>query len=142
MTLTLIGKYSVQYVPIFEKAPGLRLNEDKTQGITTHTKSHTELPRINWNNRNFNILGTIIGNANQKEKREKSLKELKKVISTLNRPYLTWEAECLLIKARVMPIINYTASTNLISNQINEKIFSRILGFMGGPHRLTPSLEY
>ena len=50
MTLTLIGKYSVQkafeYVQIFEKASGLCLNEDKTQGITTQTKSHAELPRI------------------------------------------------------------------------------------------------
>ena len=54
MTLTLICKHSVQkvfeYVQIFEKAPGLRLNEDKAQGITTQTKPHAELPRINWNN--------------------------------------------------------------------------------------------
>ena len=71
-----------------KKASDLRLNEDKTQGLTTPTKSHAELPRINWKNRNLNILGTIIGNANQKEKWEKSLKELQ-VISTLNRPYLT-----------------------------------------------------
>ena len=88
MTLTLIGKYSVQkafeYVQIFEKASGLRLNQDKTQGLTTQTKLHAELPRINWNNRNLNILGTIIGNANQKEKWEKSLSDLKQVIITLN----------------------------------------------------------
>ena len=144
MTLTLIGKYSVQkafeYAQIFKKASGLRLNEDKTQGLTTQTKSHAELPRINWKNRNLNILGTIIGNANQKEKWEESLKELQQIISTLNRPYLTWEAKCLLIKAKVMPIINYTASTYPIANQINEKIVSRILAFMGEPHRLTPSL--
>ena len=40
-----------------------------------------------------------------------------------------------------MPIINYTASTYPISNQINEKIVLRILAFMEGPHKLTPSLE-
>ena len=145
MTLTLIGKYSVQkafeYVQIFEKASGLRLNEDKTQELTTQTKLHAELPRINWNNRNLNILGTIIGNANQRKKWEKSLSDLKQVISSLNRPYLTWEAKCLLVKAKVMPIINYTASTYPISNQINEKIVSRILAFMGGPHKSTPCLE-
>ena len=74
MTLTLIGKYSVQKavecVQIFEKASGLCLNEDKTQGLTTQTKLHAELPHINWNNRNLNILVTIIGNENQKEKWE------------------------------------------------------------------------
>ena len=112
------------------------MNEDKTQGLTTQTKLHAELPRINWNNRNLNILGTIIGNANQKEKWEKSLSDLKQVISSLNRPYLIWEAKCLLVKAKVMPIINYTASTYPISNQINEKIVSRILAFMGGPHKI------
>ena len=68
MTLTLIGKYSVQkaleYVQIFEKASGLCLNEDKTQGLATQTKLHAELRRINWNNRNLNIVGTIIGNVN------------------------------------------------------------------------------
>ena len=145
MTLTLIGKYSVQKavecVQIFEKASGLCLNEDKTQGLTTQTKLHAELPHINWNNRNLNILVTIIGNENQKEKWEKSLSDLKQVIRSLNRPYLTWEAKCLLVKAKVMPIINYTASTYPISNQINEKIVSRILAFMGGPHISTPSLE-
>ena len=145
MTLTLSGKYSVQkafeYEQTFEKASGLCLNEDKTQGLTTQTKLHAELRRINWNNRNLNILGTIIGNANQKEKWEKSLSDLKQVISSLNRPYLTWEAKCLLVKAKVMPIINYTASTYPISNQINEKIVSRILAFMGRPHKSTPSLE-
>ena len=50
MTLNLIGKYSVQkafeYVQIFEKASGLCLNEDKTQGLATQTKLHAELPRI------------------------------------------------------------------------------------------------
>ena len=78
----------------------------------------------------------------------KSLSDLKQVIRSLNRPYLTWEAKCLLVKAKVMPIINYTASTYPISNQINEKIVSRILAFMGGnflaiylSHILTPSLE-
>ena len=40
-----------------------------------------------------------------------------------------------------MPTINYTASTYLISNQINEKIVSQILAFMRGPRRSTPSLE-
>ena len=120
---------------------GLCLNEDKAQGLTTQTKLHAELPRINWNNRNLNILGTIVGNANQKEKWEKSLSNLKQVISSLNRPYLTWKAKCLLVNAKVMPIINYTASTYPISNQTNEKIVSRILAFMGGPHKLTPSLE-
>ena len=120
---------------------GLCLNEDKAQGLTTQTKLHAELPRINWNNRNLNILVTIVGNANQKEKWEKSLSNLKQVISSLNRPYLTWEAKCLLVNAKVMPIINYTASTYPISNQTNEKIVSRILAFMGGPHKLTPSLE-
>ena len=145
MTLTLIGKYSVQkafeYVPIFEKASGLCLNEDKTQGLTTQTKLRAELPRINWNNRNLIILGTIVGNANQKEKWEKLLSDLKQVISSLNRPYLTREAKCLLVKAKVMPIINYTTSTYPISNQINEKIVSRILAFMEGPHKSTPSIE-
>ena len=72
MTLTLIGKYSVQKafecVQIFEQASNLCLNEDKPQGITTQTKSHAELPRINWNNRNLNILGTITGNATKKKK--------------------------------------------------------------------------
>ena len=139
MTLTLIGKYSVQkafeYVQIFEKASGLCFNKDKTQGLTTETKFHAKLPRINWNNRNLNILGTIIGNANQKEKWEKSLSDLKQVISSINRPYLTWEAKSLLVKAKVMPIINYTASTYPISNLINEEIVSRILAFMGGPHK-------
>ena len=102
---------------------------------------HVELLRINWNKRNLNIFGTIIGNANQKGKWEKSLSDLKQVISSLNRSYLTWEAKCLLVKAKVMPIINYTASTYPISNQINEKIVSRFLAFMGGPHKLTSSLE-
>ena len=96
---------------------------------------------LNWNNRNLNVLGTIIGNENQKEKWEKSLKVLKQAISTLNRPYLTWKAKCLLINAKVMPIINYSPSKLPISNQINEKIVSRNLAFMGGPHRLTPFLE-
>ena len=54
MSLTLIDKYSVrkafEYAQIFEKASDLRLNEDKTQGIITQTKPHTELPCINWNN--------------------------------------------------------------------------------------------
>ena len=145
MTLTLIGKHSfqkaIEYAQIFEKALGLCLNEDKTQGLTTQTKLRAELPRIHWNNQNLNILGTIVGNANQKEKWEKLLSDLKQVISSLNRPYLTWEAKCLVVKAEVMPIINYTASTFLISNQIDEKIVSRILAFMGGPHTLTSSLE-
>ena len=111
------------------------------KNLTTQTKLHAELPRINWNNPNLNILGTIIGNANQRKKWEKSLSDLKQVISSLNRPYLTWEAKCLLVKAKVMPIINYTASTYPISNQINEKIVSRILAFIGGPHKSTPCLE-
>ena len=57
--MTLTGKYSIQkaleYVQIFEKASGLRLHEDKTQGITKQTKSHAELLHINWNSRNLNI---------------------------------------------------------------------------------------
>ena len=71
MILTLIGKYSVQkplnMFKFSKKASDLRLNEDKTQGLTTQTESHAELPRINWKNRNLNILGKIIGNANQKK---------------------------------------------------------------------------
>ena len=51
MTLTLIGKYSVQrpyeYVQIFEKALDLCLNESKTKGLTTQTKSQAELLSIN-----------------------------------------------------------------------------------------------
>ena len=124
MTLTLIGKHSIQkaveYVQIFEKTSGLCLNEDKTQGLTTQTKLRAELPRIDWNNRNLNISGTIIGNENQRKKWEKSLSDLKQVIRSLNRPYLTWEAKCLLVKAKVMPNINYTASTYPISNQIKS----------------------
>ena len=51
MTLTLIGKYSVQrpyeYVQIFEKALGLCLNESKAKGLNTQTKSQAELLSIN-----------------------------------------------------------------------------------------------
>ena len=47
MTLTLIGKYSVQKsydcVRIFKRASGLCLNENKTQGIITKTTLYAEL---------------------------------------------------------------------------------------------------
>ena len=69
LTLTLIGSPSVclafEIIQRFSEATGLKLNNEKTQGIVVgFSCTNDRLPSINWQNKSIKILGFEIGNVN------------------------------------------------------------------------------
>ena len=114
----------------FSRASGLKLNLFKTQGVYIYTVLQS-LPQISWNKEALNILGLVIGTAKRVDKTWKNkLKEFRNEAIKLPSHIMTWNANALLSKTKLLPLITYTSSTYIFPTKIKENLWKRTEQFM------------
>ena len=144
ITLTLANASSVkaafQQVAKYEQACGLKINLKKTKDLHCRpsTVSMNDLPSIPWTNLSLPLLGTVIGSPSGiSNEWNRVFTRFKTETKTLSAYTLTHNANVLLTKSKLMPILTYTAHIYPLSVSHRKEITTKIENFIAGDPRLT-----
>ena len=146
MTLTMDGEPSVREAlkttEVFSEASSLKLNQHKTNGlIITPSKTKDILTPIDWTTTHINLLGTTIGHSNPDINWTSLMTKLKDITKTLNDHDLTLDAKSVLSKTKLLPLIQYTATTNPLSEEQSNKLSEIMEDFIAGKRKLKLPME-
>ncbi|CAK8694904.1 unnamed protein product [Clavelina lepadiformis] len=127
-TFTLKDAYSAEktfkLLDDFSEASGLKINISKSKGLTPEIKPNTttQLPPIQWTNSQLQLLGTAIGTYDPTISWSRPLENLKKEATRLKKVHSTFDAKCILVRSKLLPLISYNAFSQPITTKTAETI--------------------
>ena len=142
-TLTLTHATSVNEafneIQLFERACGLRLNKNKSQGLHCRPsiKATAELPDIPWTNQSISILGAVIGTTTKIEQAWRlKVRNLKEEMNKYGSYPVTYHAKAIFLKAKVMSQLTYIAQIYPLPAPMRKEITNSIENFITGSPKL------